>query len=184
MPSGTTGWLVGVTMPGNQAQQVVDEDEQKDAGYERLEALVAVADDLVRGAAGELVDHFGDLLRGVGLLDRQRQAHDQEKSRTAPRLPSSSSAKVSLIGVAAASAGCPPRCSRAETPRPEEVIQQARNRKILMHEDEYFLSPDRAMRRTRLRASVLEQSQRFPGHGDHGQTQTAQEALSPNPGNI
>ncbi len=80
MPRGTTGELVGVSMPGNQAQQVVEQHEEKDAGDEGLEALVAVADDLLGLAAGELVDHLGDLLRRIGLLHRQRQPHQDEKS--------------------------------------------------------------------------------------------------------
>ena len=51
MPRGTTGRLGGGLDAGDQAEQVVDDDEEKDAGDEGLEALVAVADDLLGIAA-------------------------------------------------------------------------------------------------------------------------------------
>jgi hypothetical protein len=62
-----------------QADEIVEQDEEADAGDEGLEALIAGADDLVALDARELVDHLGDLLRRVRLFDGQREAHDDEE---------------------------------------------------------------------------------------------------------
>ena len=62
---------MGAVDAGNEADQIVEQDEQEDAGYVGLEALVAVADDLLGLVADDLVNHLGDLLRRVGLLDRK-----------------------------------------------------------------------------------------------------------------
>ncbi len=66
-------------MPGIRPSRLFKQHEQEDAGDESLKALVSVADDLLPVAAGELVDHFGDLLRRVRLLHRKRNPHKQEK---------------------------------------------------------------------------------------------------------
>ena len=101
MPSGTAGWLVGVidAREPKQTDQIVEHDEEADAGDERLESLVAVADHLFRLAADELVDHLGDLLRRIGILHREREAHDEEENDEAAG-HQNSSAKVSLMGAA------------------------------------------------------------------------------------
>ena len=58
--------VVGAVDAGNQSDQIVEQHEQEDAGYVRLKALVAVADDLLRLVANDLVDHLGDVLRRAG----------------------------------------------------------------------------------------------------------------------
>ncbi len=84
MPSGTAGLAgrrVDARNHAQQAEQIVQQDEEQDAGDEGLEALIAVTDHLTPPGAGELVNHLGDLLRRVGILDRKRQPHDDEKQR-------------------------------------------------------------------------------------------------------
>jgi len=66
---------------GNEAQQIVDKDKEKDASDEGLKALVAVADDLVRRTAGKLVDHLRDLLHRAGFFNRKRQTHNQKEQQ-------------------------------------------------------------------------------------------------------
>jgi hypothetical protein len=89
MPSGTEGWAGGRIDARNQSQQIVQHHKEQDAGDEGLEALVAVADDLVGLAAGELVHHLRDLLRRIGLLHRQRQPHEKKRrsDHRPPALP-------------------------------------------------------------------------------------------------
>ena len=71
--------VVGAVNAGNQPSEIVEQDEEEDAGDVGLKALIAVADDLLGLTADELVDHLGDLLRRVGLLHRERQPHKHEK---------------------------------------------------------------------------------------------------------
>ena len=63
----------------NEPDEIVQQDEQADAGDKGLKSLVVVTDDLLAQVADAFMDHFGELLGGVGMLHRQGEADDQEE---------------------------------------------------------------------------------------------------------
>ncbi len=121
-------------MPGIRPSRLFDQHKEEDAGDEGLEALVAVADDLLGLAADELVDHLGNLLRRVGLLHRQAQAHERKKTMR-PQTTSSSSAKVSLMAVAGMGRMNTDGLENRGHGAAEEVVQQTSNCKCFRHEN-------------------------------------------------
>ena len=54
-------------------------DKKKYDRNPRLELFVAAADDLVAHASGKLGDHFRNVLRGTGLIGRQREPYHYEE---------------------------------------------------------------------------------------------------------
>ena len=120
---------------GDEAEQVVEDHEQEDAGDEGLKSLVAVADDLLAVAAGELMDHLGDLLRGIGILDRQGEPNQEEEEDQA-----SGDRQLQGVGVVDGKLGVggmdADRVQQREHERAEEVIEEARNGETVSHEDE------------------------------------------------
>ena len=85
MPSVTMIEVVGAVTPGIRPEQIVEQNEQEDAGDVRLEALVAVPDHLLGLVADDLMNHLGDMLHRPRLLDRQRKPHQNEKRNESGR---------------------------------------------------------------------------------------------------
>ena len=55
---------------GDQAEQIIQQDEEADAGNECLKSLVSMPNHGFSLAAYELVDHFCHMLRRPGILNR------------------------------------------------------------------------------------------------------------------
>ena len=95
---------------------------------------MAVTDDLVSLAAGELVDHLGDLLGGVWLVDGQGEPHEDEESDEA-----AGHQDFKGEGIADGSGGVGGMNAHGLHQRrrnaAEQVIQQSRNGKCFRHED-------------------------------------------------
>src|SRR5580692_3341556 len=63
----------------NQSNQIIQQNENTNAGDVRLERLVMVTNDLLSLSADKFVDHFSQLLRGIWLLYRERHPDKDEK---------------------------------------------------------------------------------------------------------
>ena len=74
------GWRIDARDEADdEADEIVQQDEETDAGDKGLEALVVVADDLLGQVADAFVDHLGELLRGIGFFHGERKPHDEEE---------------------------------------------------------------------------------------------------------